>query len=162
MSLRSCLLLLLLHIPVLLYGQQKKNRFSIYISDNHNIQNEAYIYSITKDSLVITGIADYGKSNIDYLRRKLNTEEKKNLQEFMLTFPVNKFNELYFKDYANLGYITNEHFPRVIDMDLTNLGSSKKVRINNIYIAEFARLFNMINPMLPDEVKIRYEEKDFQ
>ena len=155
------LALLVFHISITLYGQQTKNKFQIRISDNHNIQNEAWNYTITGDSLIITGLSDYGKSTVEYMRKKLTAEEKKKLQDFMLKFHIDKFNELYFKDYANLGYITPEHYPRVIDMEISNLGKSKKIRINNSWVPEFAALFKAINPLLPVEVRIKYEEQEF-
>ena len=152
-----CLILL---IPVSLYAQPGKNKFRIFISDNHNIQNEAYYYTITNDSLVITGLSDYGKSNIDYLKRVLTESESISMADFMMKFPVDKFYPLYFKDYANLGYISPEHFPRVIELELMNLGKSKKIKVNNSYVTQFAKLFEAINSLLPDEVKIKYEAKD--
>lgn len=158
--LRFCLLIFYFHISLPIYAQQGKNKFSIYITDNKNVQYQAFEYSVTQDSLVISGLSDYGKSKIDYSRRAFTAEEKTRLSKFMLQFPLAKFSELYFKDYANLGYISPEHFPRVIDITISNLGKSKKIRINNCYVVEFAGLFDLLNTMLGDEVKIVYDAKD--
>lgn len=157
------LLKLLLSISTVgLYAHQTSPGFSIYISDNKNNQNQAFNYSITCDSLIITGLSDYGKSSVEYLRRPLSPEEKKNLNTFMKTFYIDKFNDLYFKDYSNLAYISPDHYPRVIDLEINNQGKSKKIKINNMFVPAFAGLFQIINPFLPEEVKINYLAHDFE
>jgi hypothetical protein len=154
--------IILLHIPLALVAGGGKNAFRIYISDNHNLQYEERNYLITGDSLIITALSDNGKSNVNYLRRATTRDEKAKLQRFMKQFPVDKINELYFKDYANLGYISPDHYPRVIDMELENGGVKKKTRINNIFVPQFADLFKTVNEILPAEVKIKYEESQFK
>jgi len=155
-------LVILFHIPLALHAGGGKNNFRVYISDNHNLQFEARNYLVTNDSLVITALSDNGKSNVNYLRRALTADEKKSMVQFMKEFPISKLNELYFKDYANLGYISPDHYPRVIDMELESADLKKKVRVNNIFVPRFAELFSQVNKLLPQEVKIKYEEEQFK
>lgn len=150
-----------LFFPAQLLSQQVKNSFRIFLSDNHNLQYEANYYTVTNDSLVISGLADYGKSRVDYLKRKLNPEEHESLAEFMHTFVPDTLNSLYFKDYSNLEYISPDHFPRVIDLELMNKGKSKIIRINNCFVPQLTGLFEMVNTLVPDEVKIKFSEVDF-
>ena len=50
--------------------------FMIDVQDNNGLMYQSNIYHFTQDSLVITARSDYGRSNVDYLKRSLTAEEK--------------------------------------------------------------------------------------
>ena len=156
-------------LPVLLcmltanvYAQKSKDGFEVRISDNQCLQYQSVQYQVTSDSLIITGLSDYGRSRVDYLQRALTEEERKILAACFKNFKTDDLQELYFRDYSNLAYISADHAPRVIDVELAINGKLRKVRINNSYVPRFAGLFQTLNPLLPEEAKIKYEAKDFE
>ncbi|MBK7966402.1 MAG: hypothetical protein IPK10_14710 [Bacteroidetes bacterium] len=51
--------------------------WQIIIKDNMAKMNMEQAYRITNDSLIITGKSDYGRSNVDYLKRVLTPKERK-------------------------------------------------------------------------------------
>ena len=49
--------------------------WQIEIKDNLAKMQMEQVYRITPDSLIITGKADYGRTNVNYLLRKLSEKE---------------------------------------------------------------------------------------
>ena len=119
------------------------------------------IYSFTKDSLVITAKSDYGRSNVEYLKRTLTLEEKKTLSSFLKSFPADSLVESYYNEYSNLGYIDAEHFPRVIEINIVKNKKAYHSKATNAYVNLYARLIQQLNPLLSDEVKIKFDKKQF-
>lgn len=135
-------------------------KLSIYITDNRSNQFVLNKYFITDDSLVITGLADYGKSNVDYLRKKLTRQQVKSLKHYLSTFRFEDVQEMYFGNYDNLQYIAADHFPRVIEVRI-DTGSMKTItKITNSYVTMLIPFFDEINKLLPDEVKIRQNPQE--
>ncbi len=146
----------LFFLPLLTSAQ----KLSIYITDNRSNQFVLNKYFITDDSLVITGLADYGKSNVDYLRKKLTRQQVKTIKHFLSTFKFEDVQEMYFGSYDNLKYISADHFPRVIELRI-DTGSKKAItKISNSYVSMLIPFFEEINNLLPDEVKIRQNPEE--
>ena len=146
----------LFFLPLLTSAQ----KLSIYITDNRSNQFVLNKYFITDDSLVITGLADYGKSNVDYLRKKLTRQQVKTIKHFLSTFKFEDVQEMYFGSYDNLKYISADHFPRVIEVRI-DTGSKKAItKISNSYVSMLIPFFEEINNLLPDEVKIRQNPEE--
>ncbi len=156
------LLALLCLLTASVYAQKNKAAFEVRISDNQCLQYQSVQYRVTSDSLIINGLSDYGRSRVDYLQRTLTADEKQKLAGYFKKFNTDDLQELYFSDYSNLAYISADHAPRVIDVELEINGKQRKIRINNSYVPRFAGLFQTLNPLFPEEVKIRYEAKDFE
>ena len=149
--------MLLFLLPVV----SKAQSFTIYITDNRGNQNLAYNYLITSDSLVITGLADNGKSNVNYLHRKLTKDEAKSIAGFLKDFPLENINESYFGEYNNMTYITPDHFPRVIEVRVVEGKRRAYTKMNNAYVSMLVPFFNKVETILPDEVKFRLNAADF-
>lgn len=135
--------------------------FTINIIDNAGLQHQTNFYHITQDSLVIKGKSDYGRANVDYLQRKLTASEKKQLEKFISSFPADSLKETYFNEYNNFDYISAEHFPRVIEVRIEKQKKTFHTKATNAYVYLLADLFNGINSLLPQEVKIKYDKSKF-
>jgi hypothetical protein len=136
-------------------------QFSIYINDNRGNQNIAYEYRMTEDSLVITGISDYGKTKVNYMSRRYTKEEYRSLKNFFKTFSLDSLRNQYFAPYSNFEYISADHFPRVIELLLHVNGKERRVKTTNAYVNYLTPFFERINTLLPEEVKIRLKKEDF-
>ena len=153
---KKLMFVFLFFLPLLTSAQ----KLSIYITDNRSNQFVLNKYFITDDSLVITGLADYGKSNVDYLRKKLTRQQVKTIKHFLSTFKFEDVQEMYFGSYDNLKYISADHFPRVIELRI-DTGSNKAItKISNSYVSKLIPFFEEINNLLPDEVKIRQNPEE--
>jgi len=153
---KKLMFVFLFFLPLLTSAQ----KLSIYITDNRSNQFVLNKYFITDDSLVITGLADYGKSNVDYLRKKLTRQQVKTIKHFLSTFKFEDVQEMYFGSYDNLKYISADHFPRVIELRI-DTGSKKAItKISNSYVSMLIPFFEEINNLLPDEVKIRQNPEE--
>ena len=58
-----------------------KKFLSLTISDNVNMQFISNDYLVTKDSIIIRGDSDYGRTKVNYMSRTLSKTEKKNLEQ---------------------------------------------------------------------------------
>jgi hypothetical protein len=134
---------------------------SVVIRDNTGNKYLSNIYIIRNDSLIITGKADGGKTAVDYMQRKLTGTEMKQLANFFQSFAVDSIAESYFGDYTNFEYISADHFPRVINIEIEVNGRHAVTTVTNAFVTRVARLFTEINKLLPAEVMIRYEEGMF-
>jgi len=140
---------------------QTKKFLSVTINDNVNMQFISNDYVVTKDSVMIKGDSDYGRTKVNYISRKLSKTEKKNLEKFMKTFPVDSLSESYFSDYNNMQYISPEHFPRVIEIKFDYKEKKYKTKLTNCYVYKAADLFDFLNQLFPPEVKIKFKKEDF-
>ena len=135
--------------------------FTINIDDNAGLQYQNNIYHITQDSLTIKGKSDYGRSNVEYLKRKLTSSEKKQLEKFLANYPADSLKESYFNEYSNFDYISAEHFPRVIEVTIEKQKKKFHTKATNAYVYLIADLFNQVNSILPMEVRIKYDKSKF-
>ena len=148
-------------ISISVFGQQDKKFMRLLIKDNVNMQFISNDYLVTKDSIIIKGDSDYGRTKVNYLGRKLTKEEKKSLEQFMKKFPADSLWETYFSEYNNMEYISPEHFPRVIEIAFDYKEKSMKTKMTNCYVYKAADLFDFLNPLFPPEVRIKYKKEDF-
>lgn len=135
--------------------------WQIEIKDNLAKMNMEQVYRITPDSLIITGKSDYGRSNVNYLNRKLNETEKKSIGMLIAKFPVDSLKEVYFNDYSNFKQIDEENYPRSIDVKLEVKGKSYSSKATNAWVELYNRLFEALNPVFPPEVRIRLDKSKF-
>lgn len=147
--------MLLISVPS--YAQN----FTIDIDDNAGLQYQNNLYHLTNDSLTIKGKSDYGRSNVDYLKRKLTASEKKQIEKFAATFPADSLKETYFNEYSNFDYISAEHFPRVIEVTIQKQKKTIHTKTTNAYVYLLADLFNQLNLLFPPEVIIKYDKSKF-
>lgn len=153
----------LICLTAFVQAQQLNKKFSIQLADNYNTQYLENNYRITNDSLIITSISDKGSTHVNYLKRKLTKEEKKSISTFLLTYNVDSLKEEYFSDYTNLKMIDYLHFPRIIKVDFeSNHKLIRKTKLTNCYVIRIANLIEIINTLLPLEVKIKYNRNDFE
>lgn len=147
-------------------AQKKKNSlkesYSITISDNVNLQYQEYNYHFWNDSLVITGLSDFGRSHVSYLRRKLEKEERKKITDFIFQLHADSLDTAYFHEFASFGYISADHFPRVINLEIRYHGKVVNSKITNCYVRKVATLFEFLNQFYSKEVHILYRENDFK
>lgn len=153
---RKLVLILLFILPL----SSSAQKLSIYITDNRSNQFVLNKYFITDDSLVITGLADYGKSNVDYLRKKITRQQVKKIKHFLSTFKFEDVQQEYFGSYENLKYIASDHFPRVIEVRIDTGSKKALTKITNSYVTMLIPFFDEINSLLPDEVKIRQKPEE--
>jgi hypothetical protein len=143
-------------------AQPSKRKLSIVIKDNVNMQFISNDYLITQDSIVIKGDSDYGRSKVNYINKKLSKQERKNLEQFMKTFPLDSLEDAYFNDFKNMDYISPEHFPRVIEVSIEYNKKNYKTKITNCYVYKLGRLFDFLNSFFPPEVRIKFSQDDFK
>ncbi len=142
-------------------AQHDKKFISVAIRDNVNMQFISNDYLVTKDSLIIKGDSDYGRTKVNYISRKLSKTERKSFDQFMKTFPADSLWETYFSEYNNMEYISPEHFPRVIEINFEYRDKNYKTKMTNCYVYKAADLFDFLNPLFPPEVRIKFKKEDF-
>ena len=141
--------------------QHGKKNLSIIIKDNVNMQFISNDYLITKDSVIIKGDSDYGRTKVNYINRKLSKQERKSLEQFIKAFPLDSLEDAYFNDFKNMEYISPEHFPRVIEITIEYMDKSYKTKITNCYVYKAGKLFDFLNSFFPPEVRIKFKKDDF-
>lgn len=141
------------------HGQQKA--INISIKDNTGLQYILNEYYFKNDSLYIRGDSDYGRSKIDYLQRKLERSEIKKIKSFLKTFPLDSLEDTYFNEFNTMQYISPDHFPRVIEVEISYNGKNYKSKMTNCYVHKIANLCNFLNEFIPPEVRIKLRKEDF-
>jgi hypothetical protein len=149
------------------FSQSIENSYRVKISDNRNNQFTTFEYLFKNDSLKIFGSADYGNRMVEYLSLKLKSKQVKQLKEYLQTFHADSLQENYFDDFVSFGYITADHFPRVIELEV-RLGNftgkdHRKTKITNCYVKHVGDLFDFLNKYIPkEEVKLKFKKDDFK
>ncbi len=141
--------------------QMSAQQFSVFISDNRGSQNLSYNYTITNDSLIITGLSDYGKTEVNYLSKKHSKEQIKSLKIFFKTFLIDSIHESYAGEFTNFTYITAEHCPRVIELKMYVDHKKVFTKITNAYVKYLSPFFDEIDAILPEEVQFKLQPDDF-
>lgn len=146
---------------VLLTQMGVAQSWQIIIKDNMAKMNMEQAYRITNDSLIITGKSDYGRSNVDYLKRALTPKEQKLMAGILKTFPADSLKPEYFDGYANFQQINDENYPRSITLQIDQQGKSISSIATNAWVNLYIRLFDLINPIFPPEVQITLDKSKF-
>jgi hypothetical protein len=136
-------------------------KFELTISDNNGLMHQLNTARFTQDSLIITAKSDYGRSNITYLNRLLSPAEKIEILRIIKSFPADSLKSAYLNEYNNFEFIDAEHFPRVIDVQIVKKSKNYISKATNCYVHLYKRLIDSLNPMLPQEVRIKYEANKF-
>ncbi len=150
------------------FGQKKnkinflKEPYSIKISDNVNKQYQSNDYHFWSDSLTISGLSDFGRSHVQYLNRKLDKEERRKIAMYISEMHADSLDTMYFDQFSSFGYISADHFPRVITLEVRWKGKVTSTKITNCYVRRAAGLFDFLDQFLPKEVMILYRENDFK
>lgn len=142
-------------------AQHSKKNISIAIKDNVNMQFISNDYYITNDSLIIRGDSDYGRTKVRYIGRALSKKEKKGIKNFLKTFPADSLEDAYFSDYSNMSYISPEHYPRVVTLEMEYNGKEYKSKMTNCYATKIADLCIFLNDLFPPEVRIKLKKEEF-
>ncbi len=132
--------------------------WQIEIRDNMARMNMEQAYRFTPDSLIITGKSDYGRSNVNYLQRKLSENEIRQLSALIKKFPADSLKPVYFNDYSNFKQIDEENYPRSIDLVLIKNGNTYVSKATNAWVELYVRLFDGVNPIIPSEVRISLDK----
>lgn len=145
------------------FSQAADKSYRIKISDNRNLQHNSYDYIFKDDSLKIMGVADYGKSNVLYFTKKLSKKEVKAIRSYLFSFPVDSLQKEYFDDFISFGYISADHFPRVIEIDFRRGLKMSKTKITNCWVESINNMFLFLNQYIPkEEVKLKFLKQDFK
>ncbi len=144
-------------------AQSGSKSYRIKVTDNRNLQLNSYEYLFKDDSLKIFGTSDNGKSKVSYLSRKLTKKERKSIRNFINAFPVDSLQSEYFDEFTSFGYITSDHFPRVIEVEIRRGLTQYKSKATNAWVAKYVELFDFLNSYIPDEgVKLKFLQSDFK
>ena len=143
-------------------SQKKITKIDITISDNNGFQFLSQDYRITHDSLYITGVSDNGKTKVDYLKRMLTKVEKKQIQLFFTKYNCDSLRKEYFNEFNSMGYISYDHFPRVINITLKKNENYCETKITNCFVYRASNMINYLNDFFPAEVKIFFKKEDFK
>lgn len=130
--------------------------------DNLAQMNMEQRFLIGPDSLVITGVADYGRTPVRYLERELKPEERKSLHDFLSGFDTDSLAPVYFYDYTGFQVINADNYPRSIDLSIVKQGKLTQSKATNCWVGRFAQVALVINPILPSEVRIVYQPESFE
>jgi hypothetical protein len=133
--------------------------WEIRIVDNVGRMNMDQRYRITPDSLIVNGLSDYGRTQVSYIQRALNPREKRRMAHFMKSFRADRLRDEYFDGYGNFQVIHEGNYPRSILLEVTVNGKPYASRGTNAWVEAYSRIFNVMNPMLPDEVRIVYSKE---
>lgn len=151
-----CLGFLLLHLSA-----ASAQSFRFEMEDNQGQMSGMIIYEITPDSLYIKSKSDYGRTNVDYIQRKLTKKEAKTFSKFVKSFPLDSLRPVYFNEYNNFDYIDAEHFPRIIALNIHRNDKFYGSKCTNAYVRLYDRLSQQINALVPNEVKIKIDSTKF-
>lgn len=146
---------------VLLAQMGVAQSWQIIIKDNMAKMNMEQAYRITNDSLIITGKSDYGRSNVDYLKRALTPKEQKLISGILKSFPADSLKPEYFDGYANFQQIDDENYPRSIELSIEHKGKTISSRSTNAWVRLQVQFFDLINPIFPPEVQITLDKSKF-
>ena len=135
--------------------------WEVEIKDNTARMNMDQVYKISADSVIITGQGDYGRSNVNYVRRPITPEERKMVEDFMKRFPLDSIRPEYFNDYSNFKIIDADNYPRSIQLRITWADKTVQSRTTNVWVGLFDRIFVGLNPLFPPEVRIRWDKSKF-
>ncbi len=150
-------------LPMFLSAQRHSQAYRIKIEDNRNLQYNSYEYLFKDDSLTISGMADFGRTRVSYLKLKLTKKQRKTILNYLKTFPLDSLQKEYHDDYHNFGYIAADHFPRVIDLEIRVGLKQYFSKAANAYVNHYGRLIQFLNDFIPDEtVRIKFKESDFK
>ncbi len=161
MKLKSLHLSIVLLLAVCTFSSAQKKQFSIQIVDNAAILNNRIEYRITNDSLVITGKGDYGRSPVNYHQRKLTKKEGKALAGFLETFPLDSLDDLYNHEFNPVEYDEKNYYPRIMELTISLGTRSHYYKTINCWVKYSDQLIKVINPLIPKEVKIKYDKAQF-
>lgn len=156
--------LLILFLPLSgVYGQSLENTYRIKISDNRNNQYTSYDYVFKNDSLKIMGLADYGKRTVEYYTGKLPRKAQKAIKKYLANMHPDLLEKEYFDDFTSFGYISADHFPRVIEIEFRQGFVMSKTKITNCWVGKVSDLFQFLNNYIPTkEVKLLFSRDDFK
>lgn len=163
MNLKTDMNKILLTVVLVIIGacNMQAQKWQIEVRDNLGRMNMEQGYRLTPDSLFITGKSDYGRTNVNYLQRKLTAKEHKLITDFILKFPVDSLKEVYFNEYTNYKYIDEDHFPRSFDVIIQLDDKSYVSKATNAWVGLYLRLFDFLNPVFPPEVRIVVDKSQF-
>lgn len=133
----------------------------IHITDNAGQYNNKIEYHLTADSLVITGVADFGRTPVKYISRKLMKSEKRRLKKFLHTFPVDSLDDLYRNEFNPVVYDGKNYYARIMEIKIHTGKQERVYRTENCWVRYSDMIIKTINPMLPAEVKIDYDKAAF-
>lgn len=140
---------------------QSGKGWKIELSDNDGKMHQLNRFIFRNDSLLISARSDYGRSNVDYLRRKLTKTERRTIEKFIVAFPADSLQKDYFNEYNNFTFIDADHAPRVLEVEIGKKGNIFSSKSVNAWVRLYDLLIQNINPYLPDEVRIKYERDTF-
>ncbi len=153
----------MLLLPQITLGQAANKGYRIKISDNRNLQFNSYEYLFKGDSLKIFGVSDNGKSKVNYLSRKLKKKERKSIIKFLAQYPADSLQAEYFDDFVSFGYISSDHFPRVVELEIRKGLTQYKSKATNAWVKRYGELFDFLNTFISSqEVKLKFLESDFK
>ncbi|HMT30071.1 MAG TPA: hypothetical protein PKD91_12405 [Bacteroidia bacterium] len=135
--------------------------FEIHIIDNASMYNNRMEYHITCDSLLITGLSDYGRTPVRYHQRKLTKKECRNVKKFLHTFPIDSLDDLYNNEFNPADYSDKGYYPRLMEITVNNGSKSHYYRTVNCWVRHSDNIIQVINPLIPSEVRIKYNKADF-
>lgn len=142
-------------------AQAQASGFRLVISDNQGVPNNQVVYTITGDSLFITGLSDFGRTPVHYLARALSRQESRKLQRFFVTFPIDSLDDLYQDPFNPMAPENAGKTARIIEIDLHAGNRYHRYTSNNCWVGYSGRIFDAVNPLLPAETRIKYDKSSF-
>jgi hypothetical protein len=136
-------------------------QFEIIVRDNLAKMNMEQVSKITSDSVVITAVSDQGRSRVNYLNRRLTEKERRIVNDFLKSYPVDSLVQEYFKDYSNFTIIDEEHYPRALEVTVSIGDKRTTSKATNAWVGLYDRLFRMMNTILPSEAAILLDKSKF-
>lgn len=129
----------------------KKCIFSIDIWDYNYSMAGTIHYKLNSDSLIVTTISGLdGENNKVLIKRKMNRSEKKLIQEFLSTFPLESLSSEYKNELIQDG---DQKRVEIFFND-----KRKIIDIENYYHNDMANLFRTINNIVGSNFSIKYSK----
>jgi hypothetical protein len=139
----------------------QETAFVVNLFDHTNIRSAGNTYIVTPDSVVIWGLADYGRLRIDYLRRALDEKERRKIVKFLAGFPFGELEDAYTGD-TSVAYADEHYVPRMIELSGRAGNRSFYSKATACYAANVARFCQFMNGFFPPEVAVRLDKRDFE
>lgn len=154
---------MIVFLPHYSIAQKADKSYRVKITDNRNQQYLSYDYLFKNDSLKIFGLSDHGRTNVNYLSKKLSKKEQKKILKYLSAFVKDTLQKEYFDDFFSFGAITADHFPRVIELEYRIGLNQYKTKATNCHVIKMEELFTFLNQFIPKaEVKINFSKTDFK
>ncbi|NNF01235.1 MAG: hypothetical protein HKN22_00980 [Bacteroidia bacterium] len=143
-----------------LYFNTATAQCELVVIDNAGSKSSYIKYVVRGDSLIVTALTDFGRTRVEYLEEQLKGSQLKNVRKKIMKW--SKQENSRYSNEANLDRYGEAFAPRELKCVFQHKDQNSQVRIFNCYHPQLNELFLLLNDLLPEEIKIDYNNSDFK